>query len=411
MTLMQMSISAGVMIVVVTIIRALAINRLPKKTFLALWGIVLVRLLVPFSWPSPLSIYSLVGRQSAGQTGDALAVTVFPIVPTPNALTNAAQTSGLSLWTLIWGIGMALCTLYFAFAYIRCHREFRASQPVENSFVTDWLLDYKCKRPITIRQTSGISAPLTYGIFRPVILMPIKTDWTETRKLQYVFSHEYVHIRRFDGVTKLILTVALCVHWFNPLVWAMYALANRDIELSCDEKVVRTFGETIKSAYALALIGMEEKKSGLTPLCNSFSKNAIEERIEAIMKIKKRSAFCIAGAICLVVGMTTVFATSFYSSNSPNTGLPKKYDSEYISALEQGHHTGDLDPQNVFMSYIAEKNYDFHNFTLRSDSDEEKIYVDPDGNIEIHLNAYDIQTSKGDIVRVWDAQSYSYYKF
>ena len=141
------------------------------------------------------------------------------------------------------------------------------------------------KRPILVRQSDRISAPLTYGIFRPVILMPKKMDWKNEKQLQYVLSHEYVHIYRYDTVTKLIVTLALCIHWFNPFVWVMYILFNRDIELACDESVIRQFGEKSKSAYSLMLINMEATKSGLLPFCNNFSKNAIEERITAVMKI------------------------------------------------------------------------------------------------------------------------------
>ena len=141
------------------------------------------------------------------------------------------------------------------------------------------------KRPILVRQSDRISAPLTYGIFRPVILMPKKMDWKNEKQLQYVLSHEYVHIYRYDTVTKLIVTLALCIHWFNPFVWMMYIFFNRDIELACDESVVRQFGEKSKSAYSLMLINMEATKSGLLPFCNNFSKNAIEERITAVMKI------------------------------------------------------------------------------------------------------------------------------
>ena len=103
-------------------------------------------------------------------------------------------------------------------------------------------------------------------MFHPVILMPTSTKWENTDSLEYVLAHEYVHIRRFDSIRKLALIVVLCVHWFNPLVWGMYVLANRDIELSCDEAVVRLFGESAKTAYARALISMEETRSGLTPL-------------------------------------------------------------------------------------------------------------------------------------------------
>ena len=110
-------------------------------------------------------------------------------------------------------------------------------------------------------------------------------DWKNEKQLQYVLSHEYVHIYRYDTVTKLIVTLALCIHWFNPFVWVMYIIFNRDIELACDESVIRQFGEKSKSAYSLMLINMEATKSGLLPFCNNFSKNAIEERITAVMKI------------------------------------------------------------------------------------------------------------------------------
>lgn len=140
-----------------------------------------------------------------------------------------------------------------------------------------------------IQQSDRIKAPLTYGVFRPVVLLPKTTDWTNETKLQYILTHEFTHIRRFDALTKLVLAVALCVHGFNPFIWVMYVLANRDIELACDETVVRIFEETMKSAYASMLVCMEETKSGLTPLVNNFKKNAIEERIVSIMKIKKYS--------------------------------------------------------------------------------------------------------------------------
>ncbi len=317
MSLLQMSFSAAVMILIITLIRALFINRLPKATFIALWGIVLIRLLVPFSLPSPLSVYSLANRPEAVHipvvpaAGIPAPATIHPsVMPTGSAMPVPASAAGITLWEWIWIVGTALCALYFAIAYIRCRRTFMTSFPAENDFTVEWLASHRCNRKLSIRRSDSITAPLTYGIFRPVILMPAQTDWADTKKLQYIFTHEYVHIRRFDGGTKLLLTAALCIHWFNPLVWVMYILANRDLELSCDEKVVRMFGETVKSAYALTLIDMEEQKSGLTPLCSHFSKNAIEERIEAIMKIKKISTFTIIIACAVVATVGSTFATS-----------------------------------------------------------------------------------------------------
>ena len=107
-----------------------------------------------------------------------------------------------------------------------------------------------------------ISSPLTFGVLRPVILVPKKTDWTDETALRYVLEHEFVHIQRFDVLSKLLLIAAVCVHRFNPLVWVMYVLANRDLELSCDETVLRRFGGDVRAAYARVLIRMEAARSG-----------------------------------------------------------------------------------------------------------------------------------------------------
>ena len=321
MSLLQMSFAGAVMILAIIVIRALAINLLPKKTFLALWGIAVMRLLLPFSLPSAFSVYSLIDDHIP-MTAPAKVPQAFEVLPAetngqmftmPSGISNTA--SSISAWAIIWGVGMLVCALVFAIAYWKCRQEFQTSLPVDNGFIRGWLSSHRLKRTISVRQSSRFSAPLTYGVFCPVILMPTSTDWENTKSLQYVLAHEYVHIRRFDSITKLVLITALCVHWFNPLVWAMYVLANRDIELSCDEAVVRLFGENTKAAYARSLISMEETRSGLTPLCNNFNKNAIEERITAIMKIKKASIFSLVLAVALIVGVTTVFATSAFASS------------------------------------------------------------------------------------------------
>ena len=316
MSLLQMSFAGAVMILAIIVIRALAINLLPKKTFLALWGIAVIRLLLPFSIPSAFSVYSLIGNHAPAvnpvkgpQTVGMLPTEITEQIATmPGNISNT--TSHVSVWVIVWAVGVLICAFVFAIAYWKCRQEFQTSLPVNNDFIKNWLSAHRLKRSITIRQSSRFSAPLTYGAFRPVILMPTSTEWENTKALQYILAHEYVHIRRFDSVTKLVLIAALCVHWFNPLVWAMYILANRDIELSCDEAVVRLFGENTKATYARSLISMEETRSGLTPLCNNFNKNAIEERITAIMKIKKTSIFSLVLAVALVAGVTTAFATT-----------------------------------------------------------------------------------------------------
>ena len=312
MSLLQMSFTGGILILAVIVIRALAINMLPKKAFNALWGISVVRLMIPFSIQSVFSVYSLMGSHAPGNGSQT--IRVLPIgasgqaIPLTSSVLNAAN--AVSTWTIVWAAGVLVCAVFFSLAYWKCWKEFQTSLPVGNDFTENWLCVHQQRRRISIRQSGRFSAPLTYGVVHPVILMPMSTKWENTDSLEYVLTHEYVHIRRFDSIRKLVLIVVLCVHWFNPLVWVMYVLANRDIELSCDEAVVRLFGENAKAAYARALISMEETRSGLTPLCNNFSKNGIEERIIAIMKIKRTTVFSFIMTGLIVAGTATMFATS-----------------------------------------------------------------------------------------------------
>lgn len=344
MSLLQMSFLGTVIILLIVVLRAVLINRLPKKTFLILWWIALIRLLVPFSIKSVTSIYSLLQSiySDINPVRTAQTTTFLPIhgnMPEiANGLSEAMvqRTESISILSVIWLAGLLLCFGFFAVSYIKCYREFRFSLPVENDILEAWKEKHPLKRSLSIRQTETIAAPLSYGVTRPVILMPKNTEWKNIYQLRYVLEHEYVHIRRLDMLTKLIMIAAVCIHWFNPLVWVMYILFNRDLELSCDETVVRRFGMDIKSVYATALISMEEKKSGLTPLCNSFSKNAIEERIRAIMKIKKTSKFAVMISAVLVIGVTGGFATSA-SSLEKNTE----------TAQENGETTVALNEVNI----------------------------------------------------------------
>ena len=344
MSLLQMSFLGTVIILLIVVLRAVLINRLPKKTFLILWWIALIRLLVPFSIKSVTSIYSLLQSiySDINPVRTAQTTTFLPIhgnMPEiANGLSEAMvqRTESISILSVIWLAGLLLCFGFFAVSYIKCYREFRFSLPVENDILEAWKEKHPLKRSLSIRQTETIAAPLSYGVIRPVILMPKNTEWKNIYQLRYVLEHEYVHIRRLDMLTKLIMIAAVCIHWFNPLVWVMYILFNRDLELSCDETVVRRFGMDIKSVYATALISMEEKKSGLTPLCNSFSKNAIEERIRAIMKIKKTSKFAVMISAVLVIGVTGGFATS-------SSSLEKKTE----TAQENGETTVALNEVNI----------------------------------------------------------------
>lgn len=328
MSLLQMSFSGAILILVIVVIRALAINKLPKKTFLALWGIALFRLLIPFTVPASFSVYSLMKyfAPTHSLSEEISKGNMEPIIPyrnvaaIPTAPVDGKIQNSISLWVIIWLSGMLICAVVFTVSYFKCRKEFKTSLPVRNEYTQKWINEHQILRSIEIRQSDRISTPLTYGVFHPVILLPKTVDRIDRKSLGYILAHEYVHIRRFDTVTKLIATFALCLHWFNPGVWVMYVLANRDIELSCDEAVIRLFGESTRSSYAMAIIQMAEVKSGITPLCSNFSKNAIEERIVAIMKFKKSSFIALALACALVLTVGATFATSANATEASNTG-------------------------------------------------------------------------------------------
>lgn len=393
MSLQQMSISGAILIMAVVVIRAVTINKLPKKTFLILWGVALLRLLIPFSIPSMFSIYSLVrqgtaspvmiGGNAAGGNTAALQQTQFELYNENEPLTERMaltenMASAGSLWLAVWYIGIIACAVIFVISYLRCRMEFQTSLPVCNPDVEQWLKEHSLKRPIAIRQSDKITAPLTYGVFHPVILMPKRVDWTDTKQLRYVLTHEYVHICRYDAVTKLIAALALCIHWVNPMVWIMYCLLNRDIELACDESVVRRFGETSKSAYSLMLISMEARKSGFLPFCSSFSKNAIEERIIAIMKIKKTTLFSLTLACLIVAGTAAAFATSSKLDNSYASAEEKD---RALNAVEKAAEAGTysmvsyVDPQDNKAYYSMDNGKTFEPLT---DEEFEQRFPTPD---------------------------------
>lgn len=345
MSLFQMSVAGGVLILFIVLIRALAIHRLPKTTFLALWMIAALRLLLPFSIPLTFNIHigldvfsDVVQELPSGNIASTLPGDSPPSYDIGTAVPSPA-TEHISTFEILWLVGVLLLAIYFSISYFRSMRKFRMSIPDNTPYIQNWLTAHQISRPLAVRSSDLISSPLTYGILHPVILLPKKLDRNDQVVLKYVLTHEYVHIRRFDAITKILFAAVLCIHWFNPFVWVMYVLANRDMELSCDAWVIRMMGAKNRSSYALMLIKMEERRNGMSALCSHFGKNAITERIEAIMKFKKATAVAIALALVLVVGATTAFAAS--------SGAWQEFDLEDLNLTE-----GDIGTETDSMKII-----------------------------------------------------------
>ena len=356
MTILEMSAGGAILIAVILMLRRALLNRLPKWTFLLLWGVVLCRLLVPFTLPSRLSVYTGAARivqalreqEAPPEPSDAeLPVWIppatvpgtlredVPVLPSAPAVPQPEKEPASPLAAL-YLTGLSLCTLFFGSACLWSLRRFRDAAPVELEFLDRWREEHPTLRPVQIKVCGAVNAPLAYGLIRPVILLPQNTNWTDEGQLTCVLTHEYVHIRRGDLGWKLLLTAALCVHWFNPLVWVMYFRANRDLELACDEAVVRILGLDSRKGYAYALLSAAE--SGFSPLCLTYTtKHHMEERIRAVMKIKKQSLAAVLAALLLVTGVTAVFATSKAPARGPQRPAARRSGQFRPQARPGGH--------------------------------------------------------------------------
>lgn len=311
MTLLERGAAGAVLILALALLRTAVGRALPRRVFGALWWTAMLRLLLPWKLPSRFSVYNLLAKApQVSQPGPAqglAAVRLIPETVPPNAPAPAAPMPAnpvISAGTALWLGGALLLAAWFAVSYFLWWRKFRMALPSEDAFVSRWLEDHP---RVSVRISDQVAGPLAYGFFRPIILLPKRMNWENETVLLHVLTHEYVHIRHLDGLTKLALAGTLCVHWWNPAVWLLYVLANRDLELACDEAVVRRLGDP--AGYARTLLSMEEARAGLYAC---FSQSPVEERIKAMMKKKAKriSVLLTVCALLLAVGVTTAFATS-----------------------------------------------------------------------------------------------------
>ena len=323
MDIVQMSVQAGVLIAAIVLVRAITLYRLPKASFLALWGIVIARLLIPFSLTSRWSVYNLFAGLW-GHEDTTVPTGSYVTVWGGQAQVPVSPEAALSIppLTALWMVGAVVLVAVFAVLLAKNYRALRAAVPVEDhAVITKWREEYRLLRPLAIVRSDKVSSPASIGILRPRIIFPQGMDLDNEQLVRYILVHEYVHIRRFDTLWKLLALCAVCVHWFNPLVWVMLVLLSRDLELSCDEMVLRHFGGTERASYAHSLIDMAERGRPFSFMHSYFSKNAAEERIIAIMKYKKTSLLAVVLALVLTLGMATGFTTGAVAKES-DSALP-----------------------------------------------------------------------------------------
>lgn len=313
-----MSFNASILIAAILLLRALAIHRVPKRLFSLCWGVAIIRLLVPLSFPIQIPV-------------------LIKVTDTPTPILQEYVPSFFEMLPeqiiLAWGIVGILLLIAFVVSYYRGYQDLSISLPCSHPAVQNWLQLQKGKRSIQVRISDQVSQPLTYGVIRPVIVLPKTLDLTDEQSLSAILSHELSHIKRFDAGIKILLALIVCIHWFNPLVWVMYFLANRDMELACDDSVIRRMDSRQKVAYAKMLLDFSCNLHESAPLFSGFSRYAIPERITAIAKAKKRLS--IASLVGVVVVMLTVVLVFLSFSTKPYVfGLTEATNSAYYQTME-----------------------------------------------------------------------------
>ena len=330
----NMSLTASVVILAVLAVRLL-LRRAPKVFSYALWAVVLFRLLCPVSVTSAVSLLGALGAPAQERTAVTsvveyvptdivrnMAPTVtplpqepFPAEPGENIISAApsvtqpaaAPASPLSgpvaVLTLMWLTGMALLLLYSVISLLRLRRRLVGAVRLEDNI---YLADY-------------IPSPFVMGLFRPKIYLP--STLTETER-GYILRHEQYHLRRRDHVVKLLSFLALCVHWFNPLVWAAFILAGKDMEMSCDEAVVRELGEDIRADYSASLLSLATGRRIVAGMPLAFGEGDTGGRIRNLLNWKRPQPWIIAVCAVVCVGLIALCAANPKGSGTPTEDPP-----------------------------------------------------------------------------------------
>lgn len=290
-TILNMSITASVVALTVMLVR-IPMRKAPKIFSYALWGVVLFRLVCPFSIESvfglmPVSTHVVLQDIVYSQTSAILAG-INNVMPTvlPEHNTNPIHTV-LDIAVYVWLVGFIALLLYAVIGYVRLKRRvYYATLIRDNVYVTD-----------------TIKTPFVLGFIRPKIYMPIGI---EPSQYDYILKHEQTHIKRSDYLIKPFAFIALTLHWFNPLIWAAYFLMTKDMEMSCDESVLKKANEDIRSDYSYSLLNLSVKRAMLlSPL--AFGESNVKERVKNVLKFKKLSRIIVV----LVAVFITIFIIGF----------------------------------------------------------------------------------------------------
>ena len=300
----NMGIAAGWLVLAVLLLR-LVLKRAPKWICVLLWGMVALRLLCPFFLESPWSLIPSAETVSPGimldptptiQTGIlVINSAVNPVIsqsftPEPWASANPLQIV-IPVLAVIWVIGAAAMVLYAVVSYVFLSRRVNTAVRLRDN----------------IYQSENVSSPFVLGILRPKIYLPFQMD---APNLSYVVAHEQAHIRRRDHWWKPLGFLLLTVHWFNPLMWVAYGLLCRDIELACDEKVIKGLGGEQRADYSQALLSCSVNRRVIAACPLAFGDVGVKERVKSVLHYRKPAFWMIVLAVAVCVVTALCFLTN-----------------------------------------------------------------------------------------------------
>ena len=268
--ILNMSAAASWIAAAVLLLRC-CLKRAPKWVNVLLWGFVAVRLLLPFSIESTLSLLPRTEVIRPAVTNVPVQTAAAPAIGTTAAAASGAAASPLSIWTIlawVWLAGAAALLLYGAVSSLCLHRRVREAVRLRGN----------------IYQSERIDSPFVLGTISPKIYLPYRMDscgW------QYVIAHEQAHLRRGDHLWKPLGFLLLTIHWFNPLMWLSYVLLCRDIELACDEKVIQDLECGQRADYMQALVSCSVNRRRIAACPLAFGEIGVKERVKSVMNYKK----------------------------------------------------------------------------------------------------------------------------
>ena len=309
--LVNLSITASWLVMAVLLMR-LVFRKAPRRIFCILWGLVALRLICPISLESALSLIPsaqplpqeiLYAASPEIHSGiESIDQLVNPLLsnalsPAPGDSVNPAQVWSFVL-SWLWAAGAAALLLYGAISFLLLKRRVATATLLEDN----------------IKQSERVDTPFVLGLFRPTVYLPYSLAESD---LEYVVAHERAHIRRKDHWWKLLGFVLLAVYWFHPLLWVAYGLLCRDMELACDERVIRELEQEERRAYAEALLRCAARRQGLAACPLAFGEVGVKHRIKSVMEYQKPAKWvtvlAIAAAAAAAVCLMTVPKNEYYT--------------------------------------------------------------------------------------------------